>query len=186
MELDDRELIARVLARDDRHAFGELVRRHQSAVRGFLRRLTGGREAVADDLAQEAFVEAYRHLAAYRGEAAFSTWLAGIACNRWRNHRRRHRETEEWTGDTAPADAVAGYEAVVTAGTAAADLRHDLSLALARLSDDEQAAIQLCFNQGLTHEEAADALGCPLGTVKTHLMRAKEKLRSQLQAWAPA
>ena len=59
-------------------------------------------------------------------------------------------------------------------------------LALARLSDDEQAAIQLCFNQGLTHEEAADALGCPLGTVKTHLLRAKEKLRSQLQAWAPA
>ena len=186
MELNDTELIARVLSRDDRHAFGELVRRHQSAIRGFLRRLTGGQEAVADDLAQETFIEAYRHLAAYRGHAAFSTWLAGIACNRWRSHRRHRHETAEWTGDAAPADAAAGYETTTPAGTAAADLRHDLNLAIARLSDDEQAAILLCFNRGLTHEEAAEALGCPLGTVKTHLLRAKEKLRSHLQAWAPA
>jgi RNA polymerase sigma-70 factor (ECF subfamily) len=186
VELNDAELIARALARDDRHAFGELVLRHQSAVRGFLRRLTGGREAEADDLAQETFIEAYRHLASFRGHAAFSTWLAGIACNRWRNHRRHHRETEEWTGDTAPATAAPGYESSVPAGTAAADLRHDLDLALTRLSDDEQAAILLCFHQGFTHDEAANALGCPLGTVKTHLLRAKEKLRNHLQAWAPA
>src|ERR1035438_5183166 len=78
--VNDREtrLIARVLAYDDRHAFSELVRQHQSAVRGFLRRLTGGRHALADDLAQETFIEAYRNLGRFHGESAFAAWLFGI------------------------------------------------------------------------------------------------------------
>ena len=67
MELKDTDLIARVLADDDRHAFAELLRRHQSMLRGFLRRLTGGDDALADDLAQEACIAAYRNLAKYSG-----------------------------------------------------------------------------------------------------------------------
>jgi len=78
--------------------------------------------------------------------------LPASPANRWRSHRRHRHETAEWTGDAAPADAAAGYETTTPAGTAAADLRHDLNLAIARLSDDEQAAILLCFNRGLTHE----------------------------------
>jgi len=66
------------------------------------------------------------------------------------------------------------------------DLQQDLASALRRLSADEQAAIQLCYTEGLTHEEAAGVLGCPLGTVKTHVLRAKDKLRTFLRAWAPA
>ncbi len=182
----DTELIARVLAGDDRHAFGELVRQHQSALRGFLRRLTGGRHALADDLAQETFLEAYRNLARFRGDATFGAWLLGIAYNRFRTARRRQRETVEWTGEMDANDVVAGQETATVAAPATVDLQQDLAAALARLSADEQSAIHLCYAEGLTHEEAAGVLGCPLGTVKTHVLRAKDKLRTYLRAWAPA
>lgn len=182
----DTELVARVLASDDRHAFDELVRQHQSAVRGFLRRLTGGRHALADDLAQETFLEAYRNLARFRGEATFGAWVLGIAYNRFRTARRRQRETVEWTGEIGANDVAAGQETATAAAAATVDLQQDLAAALARLSADEQSAIHLCYAEGLTHEEAAGVLGCPLGTVKTHVLRAKDKLRAYLRAWAPA
>ncbi len=186
MSLSDHDLIARVLADDDRHAFGELVRRHQSAVRNFLRRLTGGRQAWADDLAQETFLAAYRDLARFRGGSAFSTWLFGIAYNIHRSARRRERPAVEWTGDASVADAKPGHEQTAPAPTDTVDLRQDLAGALAQLPPEERAAIHLCYAEGLTHEEAAAALACPLGTVKTHVLRAKEKLRRLLRAWAPA
>ena len=186
MSLSDHDLIARVRLDDDRHAFGELVRRHQSAVRGFLRRLSGGRHALADDLAQETFLSAYRDLGRYRGDAAFSTWLLGIAYNHFRSARRRERPSVEWTGEVPVEELAAGHEAAAAPATAAVDLRHDLAAALEQLSRDECAALHLCYAEGLTHEEAAAALGCPLGTVKTHVLRAKEKLRRLLRAWAPA
>ena len=186
MSLTDHDLIARVLLDDDRHAFGELVRRHQSAVRGFLRRLTGGRHALADDLAQETFLAAYRDLAQFRGGSEFSTWLLGIAYNHFRSARRRERPSVEWTGEVPAEELSAGHEAAVAPATVAVDLREDLAAALTQLSRDECAALHLCYAEGLTHEEAATALGCPLGTVKTHVLRAKEKLRRLLRAWAPA
>ncbi len=179
MTLSDQDLVARALASDDRHAFGELVRRHQSAVRSFLRRLTSGRHAQADDLAQETFLEAYRTLAGYRGEAGFAPWVLGIAYNRFRTARRRERDTVEWS------EAVPGNEPAPSF-TAAADLKHDLAQAFDRLTPEQQAVIHLCFCEGLSHQEAADALGRPLGTVKTHILRAKEQLRHQLRSWAPA
>ena len=181
----DTELIARVLVGDDRHAFGELVRQHQSEVRGFLRRLTGGRETLADDLAQETFIEAYRHLDRFRGDSAFGTWLLGIAYNRFRTARRRDRATVEWTGEIEADEAAAGQETTTPAASATVDLQQDLAAALTRLSADEQSTVHLCFAEGLTHEEAASVLGCPLGTVKTRVLRAKEKLRVALRAWAP-
>ncbi len=186
MSLTDHDLIARVLADDDRHAFGELVRRHQSVVRGFLRRLTGGRQALADDLAQETFLAAFRDLGRFRGGAAFSTWLLGIAYNQFRSSRRRARAEVEWTGEVPAAEAVPGHEQTTPAASATVDLQQDLAAALAQLPAEERAAIHLCYAEGLTHEEAAVALECPLGTVKTHVLRAKEKLRRLLRAWAPA
>lgn len=172
----DLELIARTLASDDRGAFGELVHRHQSAVRQFLRHLTRGDAALADDLAQETFVQAYRSLAQFRGTAAFSTWLLGIAHNHWRNARRRQRDQVELSDATVPPE---------PSTVALGDLRHDLASALKTLSSDEQLAIHLGFLQGLSHGEIADLLRWPLGTVKTHLARAKDKLRQHLAAWNP-
>jgi RNA polymerase sigma-70 factor (ECF subfamily) len=182
----DTDLIARVLVSDDRHAFGELVRWYQSPVRGFLRRLTGGDQALADDLAQETFLAAYRDLRKFRGSSAFSTWLLGIAYNRFRNSRRRQKETVEWTDAIATGALAPESEVGAWSARAAIDLQQDLAAALERLSPDEQSAIHLCYSEGLTHEEAASVLGCPLGTLKTHVLRAKEKLRTQLRAWAPA
>jgi RNA polymerase sigma-70 factor (ECF subfamily) len=172
----DLELIARTLAADDRAAFGELVQRHQSAVRQFLRHLTRHDAALADDLAQETFVQAYRSLARFRGAASFSTWLLGIAHNHWRNAWRRQREHVEFIEDSP---------AVELRTENLGDLRHDLALALRELSREEQLAIHLHYHQGQSHAEIAGLAGWPLGTVKTHLARAKDKLRQHLAAWNP-
>jgi len=174
----DDELIARTLVSDDRAAFGELVLRHQSTVRNFLRHLTRGNAALADDLAQETFVQAYRGLARFLGTANFSTWLLGIAHNHWRNARRGRR-------DHVPLDAGTDSELAVPSAAPLSDLQHDLTAALRQLSADEQLALHLGYQQGLSHGEIATLVDWPLGTVKTHLARGKEKLRHLLTAWNP-
>jgi RNA polymerase sigma factor (sigma-70 family) len=173
----DGELIARTLASDDRAAVGDLVRRHHSAARQFLRHLTRGDTALADDLAQETFVQAYRSLARFRGDAAFSTWLLGIAHNHWRNARRRQRDHAELSEQLLVETERLAVDS--------SDLRQDLATALRELSADEQLAIHLGFQRGLSHGEIAALLDWPLGTVKTHLARAKDKLRQYLAAWNP-
>ena len=92
MSFTDADLIARVLSREDHHAFGELVRRYQSPVRAFLARMARGDAHLADDLAQETFLKAWRKLHTYRGSARFSTWLFGIAFNEFRTVARQRRE----------------------------------------------------------------------------------------------
>ena len=174
MAFTDADLIARVLSSEDRHAFGELVRRHQSPVRAFLARMTRGDAHRADDLAQETFLKAWQKLNTFRGDAKFSTWLFGIAFNEFRNGARSRKETA--TDDlTEPPP-----EPQVAATDAGSRLRLDLTEALKRLNSSERAAILLCCQNGLSHEEAAQVLGCPLGTVKTNILRGKEILRRQL------
>lgn len=182
----DAALIARVVVNDDRHAFAELVRRHQSAVRACLRKLTAGNHALADDLAQETFVLAWRNLKSFRQEAKFSTWLYRIATNCWLADARKRKE--ELLGD-ADAD-IADDEGGDDPATATADhsretaLKMDLEKAMRVLSEGERAAIVQCYHNDLTHEEAAYVLGMPVGTVKTHVLRAKQKLKAELAAWA--
>lgn len=178
MTSSDLDLVASVLTNDDREAFGELVRRHQSAVRNFLRHLTRGDAALADDLAQETFLQAHRSLRRFRGEAGFSTWLLGIAHNHWRNARRKQR-------DHAPLDESTALESSTGPTARVSDLKHDLALALRELTAEEQLALHLAYQQGLSHGEIASLLDWPLGTVKTHLARSKEKLRHFLSAWNP-
>jgi RNA polymerase sigma-70 factor (ECF subfamily) len=173
VELKDTDLVARVIATDDRHAFAELVRRHQSALRGFLRRLTGGDAALADDLAQETFIEAYRSIRKYAGASGFSTWLLGIGYNRFRQYCRKRRETPV-------AEVPEQADAALPEFGTALDVRE----AVARLRGEERTALYLCYEQGLSHEEAADVVGCPVGTLKTHILRAKQALRGVLAAYA--
>ena len=173
--LTDAELIARVVVRDDRHAFSELVRRHQSAVRTTLRRLTAGNHALADDLAQETFVLAWRNLKNFRFEARFSTWIYRIAFNAWQSEARKRREVSlDLDDDVLADDEGSNFEMPDVAA------RIDLERAMEALSDGERAAIGACYYADLSHEEAAAALGMPLGTVKTHVLRAKAKLRARL------
>jgi RNA polymerase sigma-70 factor (ECF subfamily) len=174
VSITDTDLIARVLSREDQHAFGELVRRYQSPVRGFLARLAKGDAHLADDLAQETFVKAWRKLHTYRGSARFSTWLFGIAYNEFRTVARQRKElaledVEEPAAEPAKSTA-----------DSRSDLRLDLTEALKQLHSSERAVIVLCCQNGLSHEEAAQVLDCPLGTVKTNVLRGKEKLRRRL------
>ena len=186
--LTDAELIARVVVRDDRHAFSELVRRHQSAVRTTLRRLTGGNHALADDLAQDTFMLAYRNLGSFRQEAKFSTWLYRIATNAYLADARKRKEEllGDRDADIADEDAgdATGEDAGVPDPARAATLSMDMQRAMAVLSDAERAAIVQCYHNDLSHEEAAQVLNCPVGTVKTHILRAKQKLKTRLAAWA--
>jgi RNA polymerase sigma-70 factor (ECF subfamily) len=173
----DAELILAVVQRDDRAAFAMLVRRHQSRVRALLRRLTRGDDALADDLAQETFVLVWRNLPKFRFEARFSTWLHRIAVNAWQSEARKKREVSmALDGDAALAVDPLHEEMPDVAS------RIDLERALATLNDGERAAIAACYHADLSHEEAAQALGIPLGTVKTHVLRAKAKLKVLLAA----
>jgi len=189
-DVPDAQLIARCIVADDRHAFAELVKRHQSSVRACLRKLTAGNHALADDLAQDTFVLAWRNLKSFRQEARFSTWLYRIATNCWlAQARKRHEELlgerDDEIGEDE-ADAVAPGFGEGADHAATATMKIDLERAMARLSDAERAAIVQCYHNDLSHEEAAYVLGWPVGTVKTHILRGKQKLKAALAAWAPA
>ena len=173
----DPDLILRCISGDDSSAFGELVRRHQSSVRGFLRHLTRGDSARSDDLAQETFIQAWRSLTRVRGGSRFGTWLFGIALNHFRNDQRGRKN-----------DPVTGAPTELMAAPTLADfteLQQDLASALDRLPADERTALTLSLQFSLTHEEIAIITGWPLGTVKTHLSRGKERLRLMLASWNP-
>jgi RNA polymerase sigma factor (sigma-70 family) len=157
-------------------------------VRTTLRRLTAGNHALADDLAQETFMLAYRNLKSFRQEAQFSTWLYRIATNAFLADARKRKEellgdrdqelaADEDEGGDRPGEHMGSDHA------SGATLRIDMDRALAVLSDAERAAIVQCYHNDLSHEEAAVVLNCPVGTVKTHILRAKVKLKAQLAAW---
>jgi len=176
VELTDADLLARVLVDGDPHAFGELVRRHQSPVRGLLRQLVRADVELADDLAQETFIRAYKNIRSFRGEAKFSTWLYRIAYNVFREHARKRKELVGIDEERLQAEA--------DPQTVDPALRHDLMNALANLPLHERTAVTLCCQNGLSHDEAARVLDIPLGTVKTNVLRGREKLKKMLAAWA--
>jgi len=164
----------------DLEAFARLVRLHQSRVRLQLRRLTRGDDALADDLAQETFVQAWLHLTEFRGDARLATWLHRIALSRYLQHARRPAPPLEWrdaTGDRAADEP--RHDPRPTQG-----LRLDVEQALQGLTEEQRLAIVHCFHLDLSHEEAAAVLGLPLGTLKSHLARAKERLRASLRPWS--
>ena len=176
MSFSDADLIARVILNDDRNAFGELVRRHQSNVRGMLRKLCAGDYALADDLSQDTFIRAYQSLAKFRGAARFSTWLYRIAYNQYLSHARRKREFTSLEKSPIEESEPSRIEHL--------QLKQDLDSAMKQLTSGERAAINLWYHQGLSHGEAAEVLSSPIGTVKTNIPRGKEKLKKYLQPWA--
>jgi RNA polymerase sigma-70 factor (ECF subfamily) len=165
--------LAAAAALGSRPAFDRIVARHQQAVRSFLRRLCGD-AALADDLAQETFVAAWTGLWRYKGGASLRSWLCAIA---WRRHqdavraRRRADRREAVAGEVL---AAAGE------GAPAAEERLDLAAALACLPPEQRAAVALCLGADFSHAEAAQALELPLGTIKSHVTRGREKLLASL------
>jgi RNA polymerase sigma factor (sigma-70 family) len=175
LPLEDADLIARVLVDGDSHAFGELVKRNQSFVRNLLRTWLRGDDTRADDLAQETFLKAYRNLHQFGGQGKFSSWLYTIAYNEFRAWARGARVHEN-------IDDITEEPSTVPVQTAH-DFQHDLNRAMRYLSIEERSAVACCAIQGMTHQEAAEVLGWPLGTVKTYLLRGKDILRIKLAEW---
>ncbi|MDR6625301.1 RNA polymerase sigma factor [Caulobacter segnis] len=168
----DVELAAKA-ASGDRQAYGELVRRHGSAVRGLLRRL-GADSATADDLAQDAFITGFEQVAEFRGEGTFAGWIKKIAARLYlkkvkREARLIFSDTIEPTEELGVRDA---------SGDAAS--RIDLDDALKALSRGERLCVSLCYGADWSHGEAAEALNIPIGTVKSHVKRGLDKLRAKL------
>jgi len=168
--LHDVELCAHA-ATGERRAFGELVRRHGSAVRGVLRRM-GAQPAEADDVAQDAFLTAFERITEFRGEGTFAGWVKKIAARLYLRRLQRDRKLGVMTAEAIE------DEADVPHGDADATI--DLEEALKVLSAVERLCVTMCFGTGLSHSEAAEALNLPLGTVKSHVKRGLEKLRTRL------
>jgi RNA polymerase sigma-70 factor, ECF subfamily len=173
----DEDLVARVIAAQDTAAFEELVRRHQSKVRQWLRHLTND-HAKADDLAQETFLRAWQRIETFSGAGRFGSWLMTIAYNNFLQANRK--QAQELRLATALTDnAVEPYRLP--------DPRiPDLPKMLAVLSPDERLTMILCYAHDLSHGEISEVIDMPLGTVKSHIGRAKAKIRARFKLGEPA
>jgi len=153
-------------------AFEALVRRHGGAVHRLAAGMVG--PGAADDVVQEVFISVYRHLAGFRGEAQFSTWLHRVTLNACHKAltARVHLPLEDTPEPTAPHDpAQAGEQA---------DLRVRLAWALGQLPPEQRDAVSLRELGGLDYAEIAGVLGLELGTVKSRISRGRAALRDLL------
>jgi RNA polymerase sigma-70 factor (ECF subfamily) len=161
--------LAALSASGDRRAFSELVRRHGSAVRSLLRRM-GAAPALADDVAQDAFLTGFEQITEFRGEGTFQAWTKRIAARAYaRRWRREQRSPRAEVALEPPAET-----------PALASGQPDLDDALAGLSAPERLCVAMCYGAGLSHAETADALNLPLAAVKSHVRRGLDQLRRRL------
>ena len=162
--------LVRLCTGGDKSAFAELVRRHSAALRTHRRR-AGAQGADADDMAQEAFMIAYERLADYRFDGPFAAWLKTIASRRYLRRIRGDRKY-------VLSEDMSSYEPVAAE---ASDFRaHNLDGALKRLKPVERLCVTLSFSGDLSHQEIADELKIPLGTVKSHIKRGLDTLKAIL------
>jgi RNA polymerase sigma-70 factor, ECF subfamily len=171
-DFDERALIERCRTGDD-IAFSELVDRYKNLVYAMVARMVLDRSQ-ADDLAQEVFLKVYRGLPYFRGEARLSTWIYRIVANVC--SQARGRRTAEVPGALALSEPGGNDRAF-----AEFELRDRLEKAIAQLPDNYRLLIAAHYLQGVQYESLAEALDIPVGTVKTHLYRAKRRLRELLQ-----
>ena len=162
-------------AAGDDQAFAELVRRRQGMVRDLMRRLCGER-AFAEDLAQLAFVQAWRQLGWLKSPGAFGGWLRALAVNVWLQEARKSPMRFE-----APEADLPEPEPEGPAPGELLAARLDLSRALLRLKTAERVCVVLSYAEGLSHGEIAEVTGWPLGTVKSNVARGAERIRSWLE-----
>jgi RNA polymerase sigma-70 factor, ECF subfamily len=186
MTSTDEELVARSI-RGDADSFNQLVLRWERPIYALAYR-TIGREEDARDICQETFLRAFRALPRFRGQAKFSSWLYRIALNLCRDWIRRERRTGfvqppedvDLTDLASPDDPSESIEQLV----ARRDQVRAVERAMARLPDEQRTAIVLKEYHGLTFQEIADLMGCPLSTVKTRLYQGLSVLRRELNETA--
>ncbi len=173
--IDDHDLVAKVVAQQDSAAFGELVRRHQSQVRNFLRKLTRD-YTLADDLAQDAFLHAWDKLHTYRGHGTFIGWLLKVAYTTFLQAKRKSSRYGEILEE-------AGHDAEARGSQHMQQSEDVLNLDrfLAVLTEEERAVMILSYACGLSHREIGDAADMPIGTVKSIIFRGKEIIRESFE-----
>lgn len=161
------------LARNGDHsAFAELVRRRQSSIRNLMRRCCGD-ITLADDLAQQVFLQVWLKIRTLKKANAFGAWLKRLAVSVWLQHLRKKDPLRG-------ADEIAETETVQIDSTG---VGMDLDNALATLSGRVRLCIVLSYQEGMNHTEISEVMALPLGTVKSHIGRGTERLRQTLAAY---
>lgn len=177
-------LIDLVVDRNDQQAFAQLVRAHQSKIRNSLRQLTNWNEALADDLAQETFIQAYSKLHQFNGKSKFSSWLYRIAYNQFLQFCRKgqslkhHAEYEDFESQHLMSDSVGPGES-----SSVDQLQRQLATVLSEFEPERRTVLHLLLHQQNTQQEIAEITGIPLGTVKTHIKRGRVVLQNKLAHW---
>jgi RNA polymerase sigma-70 factor (ECF subfamily) len=180
----DRELVA-AAGRGDIAAFEKLVQRHQTRLVGYLRGLTNS-ESDAEDLAQDAFLRAYRSLKGFRGTSSFRTWLYQIATNVFRNWLEKRRNQAPVNAGSIDAPPPGMDEPAEPMGEEHPEARHlqrdAIDRALAQLPGDQREAVLLRDVEGFEYREIAEQLGVPLGTVESRIFRGRARLKELLRS----
>ena len=181
----DEELVARV-QRGDKRAFDLLVLKYQNRVSSLIGRYVRDAAEVAD-VTQEAFIRAYRALPSFRGDSAFYTWLYRIAINTARNHLvaqdRRPPATDVDAAEAEQLDLGARLKDHTTPESLLLqdEIARTIQAALSDLPEDLRTAITLREIEGLSYEEIARAMDCPIGTVRSRIFRAREAIDTRLK-----
>ena len=176
----DKELVRRV-QKGDRRAFDLLFSRYQYKIMNLVSRYLREPEDV-QDVTQEAFIKAFRALPRFRGESAFYTWLYRIAINTAKNHIvARSRRPPGVDVEVEDAEFYDGGEALKDLENPEASLARDelsaaIDQAIAGLPDDLRSAVTLREFDGLTYEQIAEIMDCPVGTVRSRIFRAREAI----------
>ena len=187
-DASDLSLVRRV-QRGDKGAFDVLVLKYQHKLVKLVMRYVRN-PAEAEDIAQEAFIKAYRALPQFRGESAFYTWLYRIAINTAKNAVvSRDRSPIEYNVDRSSTDNDESYDmqgrmkdSETPEGLVLTDeIRSTVNAAIDALPEDLRTAIVLRELEGLSYEEIAAAMGCPVGTVRSRIFRAREAIDRRLR-----
>lgn len=179
-QASDQQLVVRV-QKGDKAAFDLLVLKYQSKVFAIVSRFIRDQDEVAD-VSQEAFIKAYRALANFRGESQFYTWLYRIAVNTAKNYLvAKSRRPPAADVDVADAEYYSGSEYLKDLGTPESHLLRDeleslISKVIAELPEDLRTAVSLREYEGMSYEEIADIMDCPVGTIRSRIFRARESI----------
>ncbi|MBP4039940.1 MULTISPECIES: RNA polymerase sigma factor RpoE [Aeromonas] len=181
----DEQLVERV-QRGDKNAFNLLVRKYQHKVVNLVARYVNNPGDVPD-VAQEAFIKAYRALPTFRGESAFYTWLYRIAVNTAKNYlTSQGRRPPSSDVEADEAEFYGGGEALQEVATPenlalTDEIKRTVFTAIEALPEDLRTAITLREMEGLSYEEIAEIMDCPVGTVRSRIFRAREAIDKRLQ-----
>lgn len=180
----DQQLVERV-QKGDKRAFDMLVIKYQHKILSIIGRYVKDASEV-QDVAQEAFIKAYRALPNFRGDSAFYTWLYRIAINTAKNYLvSRNRRPPSSDVEVEDAEYYAGGEALHDMGTPEHNLYRDelqkvVDKAISELPEDLRTAVTLREMEGLSYEEIADVMACPVGTVRSRIFRAREAIEKAM------